>query len=79
VEHNAWVDHHCCDSPAALGLAAEAGNAELVRVLLAAGADPTLRSTYDQDLFDATPLDAARKSGDLEVVRMLEAAAQGKQ
>jgi ankyrin repeat protein len=75
LEHKAWVDHRCCDSPAALGIAAEAGNAELVRILLQAGADPAIRSSYGPDLADAaTPLDAARGKGHVEVVRILEAA-----
>jgi ankyrin repeat protein len=75
LEHKPWVDHRCCDSPAALGNAAAAGNAELVRALLEAGADPTIRSNYDQETSDATPLDVARQKGHLEVVRVLEEAA----
>jgi ankyrin repeat protein len=74
LKHKPWVDHRCCDSPAALGIAAAAGNIELVKVLLEAGADPNIRSGYGQDLPNATPLDAARKNGHLDVVRKLEEA-----
>lgn len=79
LQHKPWVDHRCCDGPAALGEAARAGYAEIVQVLLDAGADPTIRSHYGQDLPNATALDAARNNGHEDVVRILEAAMKERQ
>jgi uncharacterized protein len=73
LQHHPWVDHRCCDTPAALGYAAEKGHAEIVQMLLDAGADPTILSTYDAG-FEGAPVDAARKNGHAEVVRLLATA-----
>jgi len=73
LQHKPWVDHRCCDSPAALGGAAAAGHAEIVEMLLKAGADPWIKSSYSSDLY-GTPLDAARRNGHTAVVRLLETA-----
>ena len=74
LKHRPWVDHRCCDSPAALGMAAAKGHVKIVELLLAAGADPMITSHYGRDLPSATPLDAARAKGHRDVVRVLEAA-----
>jgi ankyrin repeat protein len=71
LKHRPWVDHRCCDGPAALGYAAEAGHAEIVQELLDAGADPSIVSNYDRDL-QGTPLDAARQRGHTAVVELLK-------
>jgi ankyrin repeat protein len=71
LKHRPWVDHRCCDGPAALGYAAEAGHAAIVEELLDAGADPSIVSNYDRDL-QGTPLDAARRRGHAAVVELLE-------
>ena len=68
-----WVDHRCCDGPAALGYAAEAGHVEIVAMLLEAGADPSIVSNYDRNLH-GTPADAARQNGHTQVVDQLERA-----
>ena len=77
LKHSPWIDHRCCDGPAALGLAADAGHAEVVEILLKAGADPTVKSVYDEKFLEI-PLDAARRKGHAEVVRLLEAAMKTK-
>lgn len=74
LKHRPWVDHRCCTSPAALGLAAAAGHAEIVDMLLKAGADPSIKSEYGEAGLFETPLDAARRKGHIAVVRALEAA-----
>ena len=71
LKHQPWVDHRCCDGPAALGYAAEAGHAEIVEELLDAGADLSIVSNYDRDL-QGTPLDAARRRGHTTVVELLD-------
>jgi ankyrin repeat protein len=71
LKHRPWVDHRCCDGPAALGYAAEAGHAEIVKELLNAGADPSIVSSYDRDL-QGTPLDVARRRGHTAVAELLE-------
>src|SRR5689334_13636643 len=76
LKHKPWVDHRCCDSPAALGMAARKGHTRIVEMLLAAGADPTIKSEYGQDLPSGTALDAARLFGHDDVARLLEAAIQ---
>jgi ankyrin repeat protein len=74
LSHHPWVDHRCCDSPAALGYAAERGDVQIVELLLAAGADPSIVSSYDADLPEGTPMEVARKNGHAEVVKLLEGA-----
>ncbi|WP_162932102.1 ankyrin repeat domain-containing protein [Solimonas sp. K1W22B-7] len=74
LQHKPWIDHRCCDSPSALGMAAAKGHLQIVQLLLDAGADPGIRSSYSRALGAATPLDAARANGHLEVVRVLEGA-----
>jgi ankyrin repeat protein len=66
LEHKPWVDHRCCDSPTALGYAASGGHLAVVRLLLKAGADPSIRSE------SGTPLEEARRAGYNEVVEALE-------
>jgi ankyrin repeat protein len=74
LKHKPWVDHRCCDSPAALGMAAAKGHLKIVHMLLEAGADPAITSYYSQTLGSATPLDAARANGHSDVARLLETA-----
>ncbi|MES1263547.1 MAG: ankyrin repeat domain-containing protein, partial [Peristeroidobacter soli] len=78
LKHKPWVDHRCCDSPAALGMAARNGHFKIVEMLLAAGADPTIKSEYGKDLPDGTPLDAARYFGHNDVAHLLEVAMQAR-
>ena len=74
LDHKPWVDHRCCDSPAALGMAARKGHLKIVEMLLAAGADPTIETNYGDLVSWGTPLDAARAAGHEDVGRVLEAA-----
>ena len=76
LKHRPRIDHRCCDGPAALGYAAEAGHSEIVKELLDAGADPSIVSNYDRDL-QGTPLDAARRRGHTAIVELLEHANNG--
>jgi len=78
LKHRPWVDSRCCDSTTALGVAVKAGNVELVRVLLEAGADPAIRGDFGEGLADATSLDAARKLGYTEIVALIETAQQSR-
>ena len=71
LEHHPWIDHRCCDSPPALGLAADAGHTEIVALLLDAGADSSIVSYYAPDL-QGTPLDAARRHAHAAVVEVLK-------
>jgi ankyrin repeat protein len=73
LAHRPWVDHRCCDSPAALGLASEAGHIAVVSLLLESGADPELVSSYESG-FSGTSLDAARRNGHAEVAALIERA-----
>lgn len=71
LKHKPWVDHRCCDSPSALGFAAEAGHVEIVKMLLEAGADPNIKSSFSRDLY-GTALDAARCNSQDAIVKILE-------
>jgi hypothetical protein len=75
LSHHPWVDHRCCDSPPPLGFAAAAGHLEIVRLLIEAGADPSIVASYASDL-QGTALDAARHNGHTTVVELLEVAGQ---
>lgn len=66
LRHHPWVDHRCCDGPSALGYAAAGGYLEVVRLLVQAGADPSIESEQ------GTALEAARHNGHAEVVQYLE-------
>jgi ankyrin repeat protein len=63
----------------ALHRVAEGGNVEVAEVLLALGADPTLRLAMedDEDYANKTPLDLARRSKAKKIVALLEAAIAG--
>ena len=74
LERKPRVDHRCCTRPAALGLATDAGHVEIVRLLLAAGADPTIRSEYDDPAKPETPIEVAKRKGYAEITRLLLAA-----
>ena len=74
LAHKPWVDHRCCDGPAALGMAAKEGHLEIVELLLAAGADPTIQSYCGPNAPLCTPVGAARAAGHEDVARVLEAA-----
>jgi ankyrin repeat protein len=76
LKQKPWIDHRCCDSPAALGMAARKGHTKIVELLLAAGADPTIKSEYGKDLPKGTALEAARLFGHDDVARLLESATQ---
>ena len=69
-----WVDHRCCTSPAALGMATDAGHAEIVRLLLEAGADATIKGEYEYSTNPETPLQVAKRKGYADIARLLEAA-----
>ena len=55
IDHSACVNTRNSDGQTALILAALGGHDELTRVLLEAGADPTIATPHNQ-----TPLDIAR-------------------
>ena len=69
-----WIDHRCCTTPAALGLATDAGHTEVVRLLLEAGADPSVKSDYGDPAKPETPLEVAQRKGHTEITQMLKAA-----
>ncbi|MBA8888795.1 ankyrin repeat protein [Dokdonella fugitiva] len=77
LAHKPWVDHRCCTDPPALGIAVAAGHVEVVRLLLEAGADPSITSVYDKPQLE-TPLDVARRKGYAAIARMIERAAEEK-
>ena|SRR5438105_6552656 len=65
------VQRHAADGHTALGLASFFGHAEVVRMLLAAGASPDVASRNEMKV---RPLHAATARGDVEIVRLLLAA-----
>jgi ankyrin repeat protein len=74
LAHKPWVDHHCCRNPTALGMATDAGHLEVVRLLLEAGADPSVKGEYQDPARPETPLQVAERKGHSEIARLLRAA-----
>jgi ankyrin repeat protein len=72
VGHGAALDHTAKSHLSALMLAIVNGHAEVARILVAAGADVTLRGSGAPGFADRTAADLARARGDLEMVDLLE-------
>jgi hypothetical protein len=72
LQHHPWVDRRCCDGPTALGSAAKHGYTDIARVLLKAGADPTVVSEF------GNPAEIARRNGHNETALLIETAVHQK-
>jgi hypothetical protein len=55
-------------------MATDAGHVDVVRLLLNAGADPSIRSEYDDPERPETPLEVAERKGFTDIVLLLRAA-----
>ncbi|MBK5259969.1 MAG: ankyrin repeat domain-containing protein [Thermoanaerobaculia bacterium] len=78
LDSRARVDDIVPGDETALINAAEAGHAEVARLLISRGANVNLRvwvdGNYDRPAHWRSPLERARRNGDPEIIRMLEAA-----